>query len=110
LQQHRSDIWSGLFREVALYGQQRDTAEITSTETNQTEIRFTLTDKMLDAWYDFPLTIKVRGSDAWGRLEARQGERSVPVSQIEHQGSRYALIRAVPDRGRIVLRPASPQR
>ncbi len=107
LKEHRSDIWTGLFREVALYGQERDTARIAVDSIDDREIRFTLTDKMLDAWYTFPLTIKMRIHGDWDRLEARQGERPVPASKVEHAGNWYALVQVVPDRGQVVLRAAS---
>lgn len=107
LRERRADIWMGLFREVALYGQQRDTAKVTVTKVDDEEIRFTLTDDMLDDWYDFPLTIKIRISSSWDQVEATQGEKTVPVSYIEHDGNSYALVQAVPDRGQVILQPAT---
>jgi hypothetical protein len=54
-----------------------------------------------------PLTIKVRISSSWDQVEATQGEKTVPVSNIEHDGNSYALVQAVPDRGQVILQPAT---
>ena len=104
LQKKRSDIWTGLFREVALYGQERDTAKVAVTKVDDQEIRFTVTDGMPNDWYDFRLTIKIRISSTWDQLDARQGAKSMPVSLIEHEGQKYALVQAVPDCGEVILR------
>jgi len=82
-------------------------AIFTVTKVDDEEIRFTLTDDMLDDWYDFPLTIKIRISSSWDQVEATQGEKTVPVSYIEHEGNSYDLVQAVPDRGQVILQPAN---
>jgi hypothetical protein len=106
LQKHRSDIWTGLFREVAQYGQERDTAQVAVTKVDGREIRFTLTDSMCDDSFDFPLTVKIRIPKTWAQLQAIHGRRSVPVSLVEHEGNNYALVQAVPDRGEVILQPS----
>ena len=103
LKENRSDIWTGLFREVALYGQERDTAKVAVTKADDRGIRFGLTDDMFDGWYDFPLTIKIRIPKTWARIQAVQREKSVPVSIVKHKGDSYALVQAVPDRGEVIL-------
>jgi peptidoglycan/xylan/chitin deacetylase (PgdA/CDA1 family) len=105
LKENRTDIWTGLFREVALYGQERDTAKVVVGKVDDQEIRFRLTDDMLDDWYDFPLTIKFRLPSNWTRVQAVRGDRSVPVSVVERNGDVYALVQAVPDRGEVILQP-----
>ena len=101
---------SSCLREVALYGQERDTAKVTVTHVDDQEIRFTLTDRMADDWYDYPLTVKIRIRYAWVRLQATRGGKPVGVSRIEHDGKAYALVQAVPDQGEVTLRlsPAAP--
>jgi hypothetical protein len=105
LKENRADIWTGLFREVAVYGQERDTATTAVTKADDREIRFTLTDDVLDDWYDFPLTIKIRLPKTWDQVRAIQGEMAVPASVITHNRHAYALVQAVPDRGEVMLRP-----
>jgi len=106
LQENQSDIWTGLFREVALYGQERDTATLTVTKTNDREIRFTLNDRMADEWFDYPLTAKVRIDNGWNGVEAVQAGESTAVALVAHGGNAYALVQAVPDRGEVALRAA----
>jgi hypothetical protein len=60
---------------------------------------------MLDDWYDFPLTIKIRIPEIWAQVRAVQGEQAVPASVITHNGDACALVQAVPDRGEVMLRP-----
>jgi hypothetical protein len=105
LKETRADIWTGLFREVALYSKERDTARTAVTKVDDQEIRFTLTDDMLDDWYDFPLTIKIRIPKTRTQVRALQGEKAVSASVVEHDGDAYGLVQAVPDRGEVILRP-----
>ena len=94
-----------MFREVILYGQERDTAALVVTRNDPTEIRFTLTDRMLDEWYDYPLTVKVRIPDAWPSATATQAGKPADVRVVAHESKRYALVQAVPDRGEVRLTP-----
>lgn len=102
---HERDLWGGLFRHVALYGQERDTAHLNVEESLDSRIRFTLGDKMDNAIYDYPLTIKVHIPQDWARVQATQEAREIPCRVVEHQGARFAMVRAVPDRSPVVLAP-----
>ena len=62
---------------------------------------------MDDALFDEPLTLKVRLPGDWRGVRAAQGGKAVAASFVEHEGAPYALVDAVPDRGEIVLEPAS---
>ncbi len=103
-----ADLWVGLFDEVARYGQQRDTATLTVTENTPQKITFTLTDKMDDTLFDFPLTVKVRLHDEWASASATQGDKPADVKVVEHQGAKFALVKAIPDRGPVTLKAATP--
>jgi peptidoglycan/xylan/chitin deacetylase (PgdA/CDA1 family) len=106
LQDKREDIWIGTFREVAQYGQERDTARLGVDAVSRDALRLTLTDDMSDERFDFPLTLKLRLPENWKNLRATQAGRLLASRILTHEGSRYALIQAVPDRGPIMLRPA----
>jgi len=103
LKENEDDVWMGLFREVVLYGQERDTSELKTLSSNAREIRLSLSDDMDDTLFTFPLTVKVRLPDDWITLKATQGGKEIEATQIEHEGGRYALVQAVPDQGEIVL-------
>ncbi len=103
LQANRADYWFGLFRHVAQYAQQRDTASVAVIDSTDERIELSLTDDMDDALFDVPLTVKVRLPESWPGLTATQAGRAVGVRVVAHQDARYALIQATPDRGAIVL-------
>jgi len=104
----KDQIWVGLFRDVACYGMERDTARLTVTADTAGEIRFSLTDDMDDTLFAYPLTIKVRLPDVWPGVVAKQGNTSVQARIVPHEGGRFALVAAVPDRGEVRLVKATP--
>jgi hypothetical protein len=97
----------GTFGDVARYGQQRDTATLEVVRNDATAIEFELTDRMKDEIFDYPLTVKVRLPDSWQGVQATQGNAERRASMVDHEGARFALVDAVPDRGRVVLQPSS---
>lgn len=102
---HRNEIWTGRFNDIARYGQSRETATLTVTSNTFNRIVFQLTDRMNDAVFDYPLTVKVRLPDHWSTAVATQNGNSAPVQLVEYNGATYALVDAVPDRGETVLVP-----
>jgi len=96
-------LWAGLFRDVARYGQERDTAKLVVDENTADRIAFTLTDQMDDRFYDYPLTVKVRIPDAWKNPKALQQDKEISATPLDHEGGKFLLVKAVPDRGPVVL-------
>ena len=78
-------------------------ATVAVASRGEDRIEMTLTDEMDDMLYDVPLTVKIRLPDGWANLTAEQAGRPMPVSLVSRENARYALVDAVPDRGRIVL-------
>lgn len=109
LDEYRDQIWVGTFTEVAMYGQERDTHKLRITEKTRERITFTITDQMDDTLFDFPLTVKVRVHNDWSSISARQNGAEVPVSVVMHGGNRYALVKAVPDKGAVELVPGNAE-
>ena len=107
IKENRDKLWVGLFADVVRYGQQRDTATLKVTKTDDKEIRFTLTDRVDDALFDFPLTVKVRLADSWAAVTATQNGKPIEAKLVEHNGGRFTLVKAVPDRGEVTLRPSA---
>lgn len=103
LADNKDKLWFSHFGETSLYGQERDTATLKVTEKSATKIGFSLEDKMADAVFDYPLTVKVRVPSNWNGVTAQQAGKPAPVSTVEHDGGRYALVQAVPDRGPVIL-------
>lgn len=102
---NRDKLWAGLFADVARYGQERDTAQLRTESSEEGKIVLSLTDKMDDGSYDYPLTLKVRLPVAWTSVYATQGSAKLETTMVSHEGGNYGLVKAVPDRGAITLTP-----
>lgn len=100
--EHSDKLWAGLMRDVARYGQERDTATLVVDQHSATQISFTLTCRMDDR-FDYPLTIKVRIPNHWNATKAVQSSKEIEVNTIEHEGYKYLLVKAVPNKGQVVL-------
>ena len=105
---HRDDLWTGFIDDIALYGQERDTSTLTTDEATDAKIAFTLVSKMEPAIFDYPLTVKVRLPDKWKAVSAGQINTAIPAQVIFHEGAPYALVKAVPNRGQVILKQAAP--
>jgi len=97
----KDEIWVGLFRDVACYGMQRDTAALHVTKNEPDEIRLVLSDDMDDRLFAYPLTVKVRVPDEWQRVAATQDGRVVEATVVRNEHGRFVLVKAVPDRGEV---------
>ena len=105
VRQKESSVWVGRFCDVAKYAQEYATASIHNLRSNETQMTFDLHDQMNDKYFDFPLTIKIKIPSTWqGRFSCMQNNREIESRRIHHAGSNYALMYAVPDRGRVTLR------
>lgn len=100
-----SELWGATFGDVALYGQERDTATLIVEENTANRITFSLADLMDDTRYTFPLTVKVHLPDTWKGANATQGGKAIEAKVAEHEGAKYALVKAVPDKGIVALTP-----
>ncbi len=105
LKAEKDQLWAGLFGDVARYAQERDTATLTSVANKAEGVILELSDDMDDELFDVPLTIKLRLYDAWQDVVATQADKPVELRVVEHEGARYALVAAVPDRGTIRIAP-----
>ena len=100
---NKDKLWAALFLDVARYGQERDTAKVTTAESGAERIVLDLTDQMDDRFYDYPLTLKVRLPDDWTGFKGEQAGRQLAAAPVKHAGAIYGLIPATPDRGGITL-------
>ena len=103
--EHREDLWTGFFDDVALYGEERDTAMLVTNQTSSAKIVFTLTSQMDPSVFNYPLTVKIRIYDGWKGAVATQNGKSLPVQVIEHDKQFFALVKAAPDQGQVILTP-----
>ena len=59
---------------------------------------------MRDDIYNYPLTVKVRLANNWVSLSSTQNGIEIKSEIIQYNGNNYALIKAVPDNGEILLK------
>ena len=104
MEKYREQLWIGLFAEVGKYGQERDTATLKVEPMQGDKITFTLTDEMDDAYFNYPLTVKVRLPDQWKGVAATVKGAAVPAEFLLHEGAPYALVKVAPDKGQVVLK------
>jgi peptidoglycan/xylan/chitin deacetylase (PgdA/CDA1 family) len=100
---HRDQLWIGTFPDVACYAQERETARLSMAENTPERIAFDLTDRMDDRVFDLALTVKIRLPDTWSSATATQSGKPAKVRLVKHDGATFALVDAVPDKGRTTL-------
>jgi len=104
----KNELWMALFREVCQYGQERDSAQVETTEATKGRVVLKLTKELMDApRFDFPLTVKVRLDPPWKTIAATQAAKPVEAKLVEHDGATYALVQVVPGRGAVTLTDGS---
>jgi hypothetical protein len=102
-QRHESDIWSGTIDAVALYGEERDTATVETTEASDAKITLKVESKMDPASFDYPLTVKVRLPATWKAIVATQDGKPIPSQIVQHDGNGFGLVKIVPNQGLATL-------
>ncbi len=101
-------FWWASFVDVAKFGQERDSAEITVVENSESRIAFEITDRMNDLIFDHPLTIKLRLSDAWGGAATATQNGTPTACTLTTEGDYdYILLDAIPDRGLVEILPGA---
>lgn len=105
LAQNSGDLWIGLFKNIAKYGQERDTARIDIVTNNTTKLVFDLSDDMDDTLFDHPLTLKIKLHSTWSNAMVTQNDQTIGAKIVNHENEKYVLIQAVPDKGLITLTP-----
>ena len=100
---NRDKLHVDSYTNISMYGQERDTAEWNVTDRQADRIEFTLTDKMHDKYFTYPLTVKMKLDSTWDRVSATQNGSPVEAKLVKDGSSYYALIKAVPDKGNVVV-------
>jgi len=103
LKSEEAKYWIQPFTVVARYAQERESSQLAVTRVDADRIDFTLTDRMNDAYYNVPLTIKLR-TDGWSQVKAAQNGELIPARIVKHEDATYVLVDAVPDLGPVSVR------
>jgi len=104
LKQKEEKLWIATFPDVAKYAQEYATHQLKVIKNDETIIEFSLKDKMQDALFNFPLTVKIRIANNWTHTKATQKGITINTKIITYNLNQYALVKAVPDQGVITLR------
>tara|TARA_R110001606_G_scaffold84317_1_gene191916 strand:- start:295 stop:2619 length:2325 start_codon:yes stop_codon:yes gene_type:complete len=99
----KPDLWVTGFTEVTQYSQSFATHNLTVDNVAESQIKFTLTDDMLDAAFNFPLSVKIKVNNSWASVSAIQNGNSVEAKIITNNGKKFALVKAVPDLGQVTV-------
>lgn len=100
---HEDEFWVDTFTNVAKYAQQRESATLDITSVGPNVIEFNVTDRMEDAIFDHPLTVKLRVDNTWADVTATQNGAPITAYLVTHAGNQYAYIEPIPDRGDVVV-------
>jgi hypothetical protein len=103
LKTHEDSLWITTYLDLIKYAQERDTRMLTVNSVTSNMITFTLTDSMMDTLFNYPLTVKVRIDSSWDSCSALQNGRPMETRLVTYAGNKYALVKAVPDRGAVQL-------
>jgi hypothetical protein len=98
-------VWAATFPDVAMYAQERDKATLSVTLHTGNEIKYTLTDEMDDALFNYPLTVKVKIEPSWQNVTALQNGDALPIEELVDGSNKYVLIQTVPDKGEVTVSP-----
>ncbi len=100
---HEDEFWVAAYTDVAKYAQQRETATLDIGAVATTRIEYTVSDRMDDAIFDHPLTVKIRVDSTWSDVSATQDGQAITAYIVQHEGNNYVYSEPVPDRGLVVL-------
>jgi len=93
------NFWVGRYRDIVLYGMERDTDKLQSRMVSSGKYELTLTCEMDPAIFDFPLTVKLRINERAKTITATQDGKPINARVIENAGQKFALVEVVPNRG-----------
>ena len=100
-------IWNTHYEDAILYIREAQTASATVTVNEDGTYSVTLTDKMDDEIYNFPLTVRTLAADGWEAVRIAQGESVSYALVKEIDGVAYVDADIVPDGGEATLTPIS---
>ena len=102
----RDVLWIDTVAAIAKYIRERDGASLKIITDSQKQIVVELTDKLDDAIYDAPLTLRVKTRPGWtSPLTVTQKDRTTRVEITKENGVSVAYVDAIPDHGPVTIKP-----
>ena len=100
-------IWNTHYEDAILYLREAQTSSVSVDLNADGTYSVTLTDKMDDEIYNFPLTVRICAPDAWKAVRITQGDSVSYALVREIDGVAYVDADIVPDGGEALLTPIS---
>lgn len=106
LQPLRDDrsLWCDTYRNVAKYGQERDTATLKVESVSDTAISVSIHDQMDDTVFTEALTVKIMVDDTWKGVTATDAEGNEVFAEIvTYDEGTFVYVDVVPDQGTVTV-------
>ena len=103
IKKREEKLWLATFPDVAKYAQEYATHSLKVDSISENKISFTLTDKMPNEVFNFPLTVKIRVPNTWTVLKTSQKGKAIEGKLMSYNKNKYALVKAIPDGGQVEL-------
>lgn len=97
LDAHRDIYWVATFGDAVRYVKERDTVTVTSSGDHA----MLITDKLDNAIYNLPLTLRAPLPQGWTAAYVYQDGHAVKSSIVEVDSQKYMMFEAVPDQGEV---------
>lgn len=105
LQPLRDDrsLWADTYRNVAKYGQERDTATLTVESVSDTAITVSIHDMMDDTVFNQALTVKIMVDATWTGVTATQNGEACFAEIVTNEQGTFVFVDVVPDAGSVTV-------
>ncbi len=98
-------IWNTHYEDAILYIREAQTASVSVVINEDGSYTVTLSDKMDDEIYNFPLTVRMRADDGWEAVKITQGDNISYATVYEIDGKMYVDADIIPDAGEAIVCP-----
>jgi oligosaccharide reducing-end xylanase len=99
----RSAFWVEAFGNVVRYIKERNDVSVAETSAQDASITVRVTDTLVDAVYNYPITLRRPLPAGWAAADVTQAGYAVPASTVTIGSVDYVMFDVVPDGGDVVL-------
>lgn len=106
VKEHNNTYWVAPFSDVARYIKERDAATIHELSNKPGAITLQVTDKLDNAVYNYPITIRRALPKHWVSATVMQNGKKVEAKVTKKGALKYITFDVVPDNGNVILKVA----
>ncbi len=103
LDKNRDKYWVETYGNVARYIYERDSSKITLKSSDDKSFTITVTNKLSDSIFNYPLSIRRELPSGWTTAVVTQNAKPVDDSIVTVDTKKYVMFKAVPNAGDIVI-------